>query len=172
MSDLPPAVLPPNLMRPEDMQRTKQFEGFVPSIYLDTKNKRTIGYGFNIDDAGVASQLPQDVVSGRRKLKRSEADAIFGKLYVNARVNVSKLVGDKVFNGLPDDVKYVLTDMSYNMGTTKLGGFKNMLKAVAKNNWSGAANEMVDSNWYSQVGNRSKSLVDTMNSVGKQVGGM
>ena len=167
-----PMELPPNMMRPEDMERTKQFEGFVPNIYMDTEKKRTVGYGFNIDDPVISKQLPPDVVSGKRPLRQSEANSLFGKLYINARKDASKLVGDKFFNTLPEDVKYILTDMSYNLGQPKLSGFKEMLKAVAGNQWGTAANEMVNSKWYGQVGNRSKTLENMMRSVGKQVGGI
>ena len=46
-----------------------------------------------------------------------------------------------------------------------LGGllrFKKMLLAVEKQDWDEAANQMLDSRWSKQVGNRSKELADIM----------
>ena len=46
-----------------------------------------------------------------------------------------------------------------------LSRFRNMRAAVLRGDWSSAADEMVDSAWYGQVGRRSRDLVRRMRSV-------
>jgi GH24 family phage-related lysozyme (muramidase) len=52
--------------------------------------------------------------------------------------------------------------MAFNLGRNRLSKFKNMLRYVNEGNYIMAANEMVNSKWYGQVGRRSKELVDIM----------
>lgn len=66
------------------------------------------------------------------------------------------------FESLPDQVKRVLVNMAFNLGRSRLGKFKKMLAAVEAGEWTEAANQMVDSRWYNQVGNRSIELENWM----------
>jgi len=52
--------------------------------------------------------------------------------------------------------------MAFNLGRPRLSQFKNMIKAVNEGNYKKAADEMVDSRWYHQVGRRSQELVELM----------
>lgn len=168
---MPDYPIPNDLIRWDDMDMTMQHEGWREKPYKDTVGKQTIGYGFNIDDPSVRALIPQDVLSGKRELNEKEAQPIFGKLYFRARNDVKNLVGEDTYSRLPDDVKGVLTDMSYNMGRNKLSGFVNMLKAVQRQDWQKTAAEMKNSKWYRQVGDRSKRLYGIMQNVGRKVKG-
>lgn len=57
--------------------------------------------------------------------------------------------------------------MAFNLGLTKLNKFVEMRKALLKGDYNKAADEMIDSKWYNQVGNRSKRLVDMMRSAAR-----
>ena len=59
----------------------------------------------------------------------------------------------------------VLVDMAYNLGLTRLSGFKNMQDAIGNLDYERAKAEMINSNWYKQVGRRSKRLANTMDTV-------
>jgi len=62
-----------------------------------------------------------------------------------------------------DDVRQrVIADMCFNEGIGHLMGFKLMLAALQSNNYDGAASEMENSLWYSQVGQRSVRLTQAM----------
>ena len=52
--------------------------------------------------------------------------------------------------------------MMFNMGRPRLSKFKGMKAGVDARDWNKAANEMVDSRWYTQVPNRARRLVDRM----------
>ena len=70
-------------------------------------------------------------------------------------------------------MQLIIADMMFNMGysqhsetkTILRSWFKNMKRAVLRKDWSAAANEMVNSRWYGQVGNRSRDLVRRMRNV-------
>jgi lysozyme len=66
------------------------------------------------------------------------------------------------FDELPTEVKLIFANMMFNLGASRLGGFKRMLAAVEKGDWSSAADEMVDSRWHRQVPERSGRLIARM----------
>ena len=88
-----------------------------------------------------------------------------------------------VFDRLPSEVQLIIADMMFNLGYSRLSRsasivwelsetnkilrsrFKNMKRAVLRKDWSAAANEMVNSRWYGQVGRRSRDLVRRMRRV-------
>jgi lysozyme len=64
---------------------------------------------------------------------------------------------------LLDDVRQrVLADMCFNVGITRLQGFKKMLAAVERRDFDTAAHEMEDSAWAGQVGDRAHRLARMM----------
>ena len=64
--------------------------------------------------------------------------------------------------------KTILVDMSYNLGYTKLAKFKNFREALSRLDYDRAKAEMIDSNWYEQVGRRSKRLVSMMDTLAEK----
>ena len=52
--------------------------------------------------------------------------------------------------------------MCFNLGRARLFMFKKLFQALKKGDYDTAAEEMKDSNWYKQVGNRAKKLCDMM----------
>jgi lysozyme len=52
--------------------------------------------------------------------------------------------------------------MAYNLGLNRLRGFKQLRHYLQQGDYEKAANEMVDSMWYGQVGERAQRLVDDM----------
>ena len=56
----------------------------------------------------------------------------------------------------------VVLDMRFNLGPGGFRGFSKMIAALERDDYDTAADEMVDSAWYHQVGNRSKRLVAMM----------
>ena len=56
----------------------------------------------------------------------------------------------------------VLVEMIFNMGVANVLKFKHMLKALAEKDYKRAAEEMLDSRWAEQVGERAKTLAKIM----------
>merc|ERR1712126_38026 len=69
------------------------------------------------------------------------------------------------FDRLPSEVQLIIADMMFNLGYSRLSRFRKMKAAVQRRDWNAAANEMMDSRWYHQVGRRSSELVRRMRNV-------
>ena len=66
------------------------------------------------------------------------------------------------FEDLPEEVQHIIANMCFNMGRPRLSKFKMMQAAVNARDWNEAAEQMIDSKWYTQVPNRARRLVDRM----------
>ena len=66
------------------------------------------------------------------------------------------------FADLPDECQKIIANMMFNMGRPRLSKFKGMKAGVDARDWNEAADQMVDSRWYTQVPNRARRLVSRM----------
>jgi GH24 family phage-related lysozyme (muramidase) len=144
--------------------QTMKFEGWRGNTYKDTRGNPTIGWGFNLKDSLVKSLVPLDVQQGKRELTQAEAIPIFNKLYERAESTARDYIGDN-FDKLPEQIKNIVTDMSYNMGD-KVKGFEDMKKAILTGDSQGIGFAMKDSKWFKQVGNRSQAHFDSVVALG------
>ena len=69
------------------------------------------------------------------------------------------------FTGWPGEVQEIVVNMMFNMGRTRLSGFKNFRKGLEANDWKEAAKEGRDSKWYRQVTNRAERLMSRLEQV-------
>lgn len=130
-------------------------EGFKDEIYLDTEGLATFGIGHLVTEDDMEHGWPVGTPVEHERIENVfEED--FEVAVTDARVLVLN------FDTLPTQVQRVLVNMAFNLGRNRLGKFKNMIKAVNEGNWAKAADEMVDSRWYNQVGNRSVELENWM----------
>jgi len=136
----------------EDLVR---HEGYVTEIYLCSENYPTFGIGHMVTENDMEYTWPVGTpVTDERILQVFHDDCAIAyedacALFLN-------------FASLPEDAQRVLVNMAFNLGRNRLGQFKNMIKAVNEGNYKKAADEMVDSRWYHQVGRRSQELVEIM----------
>ena len=136
----------------EDLVR---HEGYVTEIYLDSENLPTFGIGHLVTEDDMEYTWPVGTpVTDERILDVFNSDCDVA--YSDACALVLNFAGQSV------DAQRVLVNMSFNLGRNRLSKFKNFLKAVNEGNYEKAADEMVDSKWYHQVGRRSKELVEIM----------
>jgi lysozyme len=56
----------------------------------------------------------------------------------------------------------VIINMAFNLGVYRLGKFHKMRQAVYSSDWNRAADEMLDSRWAQQVGERAQRLAQMM----------
>ena len=143
-------------------------EGVEPGVYEDTKGKRTIGIGFNLDEASNRKKAEavglnvQDMISGKKTLSKKEMKMLYNESVKQAADDANAYLPKA--GRQPPVVQKVLIDMAFNLGRTKLNKFEEMRKALVAGDYNKAADEMVDSIWYNQVGNRSKKLEEMMRS--------
>jgi lysozyme len=64
------------------------------------------------------------------------------------------------FNDLDDVRKDAMIDISFNLGATRLRGFRRALAAMEKGNYKEASTEFLDSKWKRDVGGRALELSD------------
>ena len=115
-------------------------EGLRLKPYRCTAGKLTIGVGRNLEDKGI-----------------SHHEALF--LLRNDIAEVTaQLEQFDWFRALGPVRRKVLVDMAFNLGMAGLMGFKQMIEALKRANYEAAADEMVNSRWYRQVGERGRRL--------------
>lgn len=136
----------------EDLVR---HEGYVTEIYLDSENLPTFGIGHLVTEDDMEYTWPVGTpVTDERILQVFHDDCDIA--YSDACALVLNFAGQTV------NAQRVLVNMSFNLGRSRLGQFKKFLKAVNEGDYQKAADEMINSKWYHQVGNRSKELVEIM----------
>ena len=113
--------------------------------YLDTVGKLTVGVGRNLDDKG---------------LSREECLYLLDNDIADAEKDARTLFPG--FDSLSAARKAALVNMAFNLGQTRLAGFRRLIEAVKEQDWEQAAKEMLDSRWAQQVGNRAVRLAKQM----------
>jgi len=124
-------------------QQLEQHEGKANKPYTDTMGKITIGIGRNLTDVGLSEDEIQYLF--QNDLKR----------VIRSLDNWLPWWREK-----PENIRNVLMDMCFNLGIEGLLGFKKFLRALHEGNYLEAADEMVESKWYHQVGIRAKTLTE------------
>jgi len=66
------------------------------------------------------------------------------------------------WNELNESRQAVMVNLCFNLGWPRLSLFENMLDAAEKGNWDRAADELMDSKWFRQVGLRGLELVEQL----------
>lgn len=126
-------------------EQLKKHEGLKLKPYTDTVGKLTLGIGRNLEDKGITEQEALFMLN-------NDVDYFYKKI-------TKELPWIK---NLDDTRQNVLVNMAFNLGVSGLFSFKNMLAAVATCNFKLASEEMLNSKWAKQVGNRAVELSEQM----------
>lgn len=136
------------------VETIKSDEGFRADPYLDTVGVATIGFG-------TTSYYPGDPVTlTDPSITEEVAQQLMQSDLYTALMDAQSLYS--TFNQMNATRQEVVSNMAYNLGKSRLSGFKNMIAACDIRDWETAADEMMDSQWYEQVGSRAVRLVDEM----------
>lgn len=133
-------------------------EGYVKEIYLDTEHLPTFGIGHLVTENDPEHSWPVGTPVTEERI-----DDVFQTDFNTAYNDACELFHR--LDSQPDNVIRVCVNMAFNLGRPRLKRFRKMIEAVNAHNYNKAADEMVDSRWYSQVGRRSEELVAMMRSV-------
>ena len=143
----------------------ERHEGRRNEVYKDSLGIPTIGIGYNLRNATAKEDLAKvganlkEVLRGKQ-LSDDQVNELFRMSLDRALKDAKSYYPE--FDKLPDAAKGVLVDMSFNLGLTKLNGFKDLKTALGKGNYNAAADAMIDSAWYKQVKTRGVKLVNIM----------
>ena len=127
------------------IERIKRHEGLRLKPYRCTSGKLTIGYGRNLEDNGISA---------------AEADTLLNTDIKRCEAECQKAL--PCFTQLNATRQGVIVELDFNLGLTRLLGFKKMLAACEQGNYEQAAREMLDSLWARQVGQRAVTLAELM----------
>lgn len=123
----------------------ERHEGFRSHPYKDATGHITIGIGRNLDDVGIT----------RNEAKRLLANDV-------ASIEQELLEALPVVETLSAPRQLALVNMGFNIGLPTLLRFENMIEAIRQEDWDEAANEMLNSLWAKQVGDRAVELSEIM----------
>jgi lysozyme len=136
-------------MTPEARQKLKgllvQHESYRQFPYTDTTGHLTIGIGRNLVDRGISTTeafylLDDDILYFTNKLNH----------YLS------------FFSDLSENRQIALINMCFNLGVQGFLGFKDMMLALESHDYERAAQEMLNSKWAQQVGERATQLASIM----------
>tara|TARA_R110000772_G_scaffold4094_2_gene14440 strand:+ start:385 stop:795 length:411 start_codon:yes stop_codon:yes gene_type:complete len=119
-------------------------EGKRLFLYQDSVGKWTGGVGHNFTDRGI-SEAVCDLM-----LSEDMGEAI------------DIAASYSYYSALTDERKRVLVNMAFNLGKPRLSQFLKMHAALRQGDYKRAADEMIDSKWAGQVGDRATRLRDRM----------
>jgi len=125
----------------------RRHEGFSDRVYLDTVGVPTGGYGHAFH---VGTEIPVYVAEALLWLDYRVALNDYQRIKKHLRLDLST-----VREG-------VLINMIFNLGRPRFMKFKKFLKALQEKNYKKASEEMLNSRWASQVGDRATELAQKM----------
>ena len=128
------------------IEMLKRHEGVKSHIYWCSAGFWTLGAGRNVDPNGGIG-LSDDEVD---YLLENDIERVIKELSTEYRW----------FNSLDDVRKDAMIDISFNLGATRLRGFRRALTAMEAGNYTEASTEFLDSRWAKQVGGRALELTD------------
>jgi lysozyme len=124
------------------IDQLKKHEGYRKFPYLCPAWRLTIGYGYNLDKG-------MDEATAQILLKWEVA---------RLQMDLSKII--PFWNKLSQPRQDVLTNMAYNLGVSGLLQFRKMLEAAKRGNVESVCDEMKNSKWFNQVGDRAEELIE------------
>jgi len=136
-------------------QELAEDEGCKYEIYLDHLGLPTFGIGHLV--------TKEDREYGKEVGTVIEQERVHQVFNLDMAVTINDcmtLYSD--FANLPDECQKIVANMMFNMGRPRLSKFKGMKAGVDARDWNEAADQMVDSRWYTQVPNRARRLVSRM----------
>ena len=111
--------------------------------YLCTSKKLTIGIGRNLDDVGISKEeaemlLKNDIYEATNQLLNAfPFMATFSDVRISAMIN-----------------------FTFNVGIGTVRKFSNTIEYLKNEDWDAAADEMMDSKWAEQVGDRAIQITE------------
>ena len=131
------------------MKAVKLSEGYKPTVYKDTLQIDTIGYGFAIKDLYLDEEVCDIILEQKLKKLIKSADKKF-----------------EFLKYMPQDGKDVVYEMCYQLGINGVSKFKKTLAYMQDKKYDKAAVEMLDSLWAKQTPNRAIKLSNIIKSLG------
>lgn len=118
-------------------------EGLRLKVYKDALGIETIGVGRNLRDVGIS---------------KTEAYMLLGADIDNVVADLDRAL--PWWRQLSEPRQRALANCAFNLGISRLLGFRNALALLKAGDYSKAADEFLNSRWASQVGSRAHRIAD------------
>lgn len=125
------------------IEQLKIHEGFRSNVYTCSGGKKTLGYGRNLQDIGISEEeaemlLKNDIYEATNQLLNAFPwMATFSDVRISAMIN-----------------------FTFNVGIGTVRKFSNTIEYLKNEDWEAAADEMMDSKWAEQVGDRAIQITE------------
>tara|TARA_R110000824_G_scaffold330952_4_gene517712 strand:+ start:88 stop:522 length:435 start_codon:yes stop_codon:yes gene_type:complete len=134
------------------LESVKKHEGFRDTVYLDTLNKRTVGYGH---------LCVEDHWEDGKKYDKEYLEEILEKDLQSAIDQADDMCSNLTIS---DDAKIIIIEMIFQLGGTGVSKFRKMWAALQENppNYFEAHVQMLDSKWSKQTPARASEMAEQM----------
>ena len=139
-------------------EQLKIDEGCVYEIYNDHLGYPTFGIGHLVRES-----YPENGSPLGTEISEDRVNEAFNADIEIVLSDCNILYPD--FGDLPEEAQQIIANMMFNLGRPRLSKFVGMKRGVDAKDWNSAADEMVDSRWYRQVGARAERLVNRMREI-------
>jgi len=145
----------------------ERHEGKRNKVYLDSFGIPTIGIGFNLNRDDARERLSSvgldynQIRNGSQSLTDEQVYHFF-KEDLNEAIQTAQSFLPNFYEH-PAKIQEVIINMAFNLGPNKLAEFKKFKEALLDKDYRTAADEMINSEWHGQVGDRSIELENIMN---------
>lgn len=126
------------------VKQLRRHEGVRSHVYLCPAGYETIGVGRNIAESGLGLSDDEIDYLLENDIKRCKQE----------------LIGLSWFIDIDPVRQDALINLCFNLGMTRLLGFKKAMAAMAVGDYDQAADEFLDSRWATQVGDRAIEVTD------------
>lgn len=125
-----------------------QHEGLRLKKYKCSKGKWTLGVGWNLDN-----KLPSDIAQYFLEHGEITEDMAMRMLDLSlARAIIEAKVMFPQFRSFSDNRQHAIVDLLFNMGMARFSKFRKTVAAIKAGDWDTAALEVVDSEYYRELG--------------------
>lgn len=153
------------------MRMIEFFESRRSTVYADSRGKRTIGVGFNLDRPGAAADIARvlpgvtrsSLIARRTRLTDEQIDRLLRHDVERAIETARRQIPN--FDTLPHNARLVLVDLCFNVGG--LAKWTTFRAAVERRDFDSAANLMNTTRWYRQTGRRAVATTRMMRDAAK-----
>ena len=133
----------------------EQDEGKVDESYLDSEGLLTAGIGHLLTSE-----------EQRKYPKGTPVPEAIVKAWYAEDLREAKVDAEKFFTSENPEINNILTNMAFNLGATRLRGFKKFKAALKAGDLEEASRQMLDSKWSGQVHGRATRLAERMRNAG------
>ena len=142
----------------------KEHEGLRTDVYKDSRGFPTVGYGHLVD--GGSPKDIRDLEIGDT-ITEKRANQLFEIDFKHHKKAAQQIPGWSKGN---KEQKAALIDLTFNMGPSWYKEFPKFSAALEAGNFEEAGKQLVDSDWYGQVGRRAPTIVDLIRGKGVSKG--